>query len=98
MSEALGLGFKRNVPEYVISMASFPIKSELSSAAAVARFTLTSGAARARTARQRARNVFMNIIVVVVQTAQCGGGEQEEYRGEERTGRLYTLDTQCIEQ
>jgi hypothetical protein len=37
----------------------------------------------------------MNIIVVVVQTARCGGGEQEEYRGEERTGRFYTLDSQC---
>jgi hypothetical protein len=34
--------------------------------------------------------VFMNTIVVVVQTARCGGGEQEGYRerGEERTGRL----------
>ena len=71
VNEVIGLGLKWNVQ---------PIPSGT-------RSTSAFGAARARTARQRVRKVFMNTIVG--DRAWCGGGEWEEYREDERTGRPF---------
>jgi hypothetical protein len=66
MNEANGIQFKQNVPRLILPTLSGS----------------GAGAARTKEARQRAKKVLMNIIVIAVQIALCVGNEQKSYREE----------------